>query len=62
MDLLRLYKRVTGDGGYDVVSDRKQGKLAWRKLGQEFHLGTANLAALAFSLKTAYYRNLAYVL
>lgn len=59
VDLLRLYNRVVGDGGYDIVSDTKQSKLAWRKMGVEFNLGTANLPALAFSLKSAYYKNLA---
>lgn len=59
VDLLRLYKKVLAQGGYDIVSDAKGNKLAWRKLGQEFNLGTANLPAQAFMLKTAYYRNLA---
>jgi chromatin structure-remodeling complex subunit RSC9 len=56
VDLLHLYNVVVGRGGYDKVSDEK---LAWRKLGVEFNLGTSNLPALAFSLKTAYYKNLA---
>jgi chromatin structure-remodeling complex subunit RSC9 len=56
VDLLALYKAVVARGGYDKVSDEK---LAWRKLGQEFNLGSSNLPALAFSLKSAYYRNLA---
>ncbi|KAI9790973.1 MAG: Chromatin structure-remodeling complex protein rsc9 [Peltula sp. TS41687] len=47
---------VVARGGYDAVSAEK---LAWRKLGQDFNLGTNNLPALAFSLKTAYYKNLA---
>lgn len=61
MDLLRLYHRVVNDGGYDAVSDTKRQKLAWRAISQEFHLGTANLALMAFNLKTVYYRNLALV-
>ncbi|KAI9682393.1 MAG: Chromatin structure-remodeling complex protein rsc9 [Caeruleum heppii] len=56
VDLLRLFKAVTSRGGYDVVCVEK---LAWRKLGQDFNLGTQNLAALAFSLKTVYYKQLA---
>ncbi|KAI9844638.1 MAG: Chromatin structure-remodeling complex protein rsc9 [Sclerophora amabilis] len=56
VDFLRLYKVVTGRGGYDVVCSEK---LQWRKIGQDFSLGTANLAAQAFNLKSAYYRNLA---
>ncbi|KAE9380721.1 hypothetical protein N431DRAFT_477605 [Stipitochalara longipes BDJ] len=56
VDLLHLFKTVVDRGGYDKVSDEK---LAWRKLGQDFNLGTNNLPALAFSLKTTYYKNLA---
>jgi chromatin structure-remodeling complex subunit RSC9 len=56
IDLLQLFKTVVERGGYDKVSDEK---LAWRKLGQDFNLGTANLPALAFSLKSTYYKNLA---
>lgn len=60
VDLLRLYKRVLEYGGYDAASDTKQNKLAWRKMGQDFHLASYNLPTLAFSLKTVYYKNLAY--
>lgn len=56
IDLLHLYNTVIERGGYDKVSDEK---LAWRKLGSDFNLGTNNLPALAFSLKTAYYKYLA---
>jgi chromatin structure-remodeling complex subunit RSC9 len=56
VDLLHLFKTVVERGGYDKVSEEK---LAWRKLGQDFNLGTNNLPALAFSLKTTYYKNLA---
>ncbi|KAF4637211.1 hypothetical protein G7Y89_g878 [Cudoniella acicularis] len=56
IDLLRLFNMVVERGGYDKVSEEK---LAWRKVGQEFDLGTLNLPALAFTLKTVYYRNLA---
>ena len=58
IDLYRLFKVVNARGGYDAISAEK---LAWRKLGQEFGLGNANAAAYAFALKTAYYKNLAYV-
>jgi len=47
---------VTERGGYDTVSAEK---LAWRKVGNEFNLGTANAAAYAFAVKTTYYKNLA---
>ncbi|KAI9818792.1 MAG: Chromatin structure-remodeling complex protein rsc9 [Pycnora praestabilis] len=56
VDLLKLYNAVVARGGYDSVSVEK---LAWRKLGQEFSLGTTNLPALAFNLKSTYYKNLA---
>ena len=55
VDLLALYNMVVGRGGYDVVSDEK---LAWRKLGQDFNVGSNNLPALAFQLKTVYYKYL----
>ena len=56
IDLHRLFKVVNARGGYDAISAEK---LAWRKLGHEFGLGTANAAAYAFALKTTYYKNLA---
>lgn len=60
IDLLRLYKRVVGEGGYDKVSDTKGNKLAWRRLASEFNPGSSNLTTQAFILKSAYYKNLAY--
>ncbi|KAG9238914.1 hypothetical protein BJ875DRAFT_449854 [Amylocarpus encephaloides] len=56
IDLLKLYQRVMSYGGYDKVSDEKK---AWRGLGDEFALGNAHQPALAFSLKSVYYKNLA---
>jgi chromatin structure-remodeling complex subunit RSC9 len=56
VDLLKLFNIVIERGGYDKVSDEK---LAWRKLGSEFNLGSTNLPALAFSLKTTFYKYLA---
>lgn len=56
IDLYRLWNVVLAKGGYDAVSAEK---LAWRKVGLEFNLGTANAAAYAFALKTTYYKNLA---
>jgi len=56
VNLLDLYRVVNERGGYDKVSDEK---LAWRKLGQDFNIGTNNLPALAFALKTVYYKQLA---
>ena len=58
IDLLKLWKVVTGRGGYDAVSREK---LAWRSVGHEFELGATNAAAYAFALKTVYYKNLASV-
>jgi chromatin structure-remodeling complex subunit RSC9 len=56
IDLLQLYRTVVERGGYDRVSDEK---LLWRKLGTEFNLGANNLPALAFALKSTYYKQLA---
>lgn len=56
IDLQKLYSIVLNLGGYDQVSREK---LAWRKVGHEFHLGATNAAAYAFALKTVYYKNLA---
>ncbi|KAL8945899.1 MAG: hypothetical protein Q9222_007627 [Ikaeria aurantiellina] len=56
IDLQKLYQIVLDSGGYDSVSDEK---LAWRRVGHEFHLGATNAAAYAFALKTVYYKNLA---
>ena len=56
IDLYKLYKIVTSRGGYDAISGEK---LAWRRIGGDFHLGSQNAAAYAFALKTAYYKNLA---
>ncbi len=60
MDLRRLFEVVVQRGGYDAVSAEK---MAWRRLGVEFGLGQAGTApgSMAFNLKTAYYKNLAYV-
>lgn len=56
INLHKLYRVVKNRGGYDIVSAEK---LAWRKVGNEFNLGTANAAAYAFAVKTTYYKNLA---
>ncbi|KAF6230863.1 hypothetical protein HO173_010979 [Letharia columbiana] len=56
IDLYKLWNVVRSRGGYDAVSAEK---LAWRKVGLDFNLGTANAAAYAFALKTTYYKNLA---
>ena len=58
INLKKLFDIVTERAGYDVVSAEK---LAWRRVGQEFGLGSNNAAAYAFALKTVYYKNLAYV-
>lgn len=59
LDLLRLYQKVTAEGGYDRVSDTKGNPLAWRKMASEFLPGSSSIATQAFMVKTAYYRNLA---
>lgn len=56
IDLFKLWNVVAARGGYDAISHEK---LAWRRVGQEFNLGTNNAAAYAFALKTVYYKNLA---
>jgi hypothetical protein len=61
VDLLKLYKRVMRDGGYDKVSDTKSNKLAWRRLAVDFLPPNSNIVQLAFQLKTVYYKYLAYV-
>jgi chromatin structure-remodeling complex subunit RSC9 len=61
VDLLKLYKKVIEEGGYDHVSDTKGNKLAWRRVAQEFMPHNVNVVQMAFLLKTAYYKNLAYV-
>jgi chromatin structure-remodeling complex subunit RSC9 len=61
LDLLRLYKRVTAEGGYDRMSDTRANKLAWRRLAMEFLPHNSNMVQFAFQVKTAYYKNLAYV-
>jgi chromatin structure-remodeling complex subunit RSC9 len=58
---LRLYKRVNEEGGYDRVSDTKNNKLAWRKIATEFLPKSSSITTQAFLVKTAYYKNLAYV-
>lgn len=62
IDLLRLYTRVTEEGGYDKMSDTKGNKLAWRRLAGEFLPGSPSLTTQAFLVKTTYYKNLAYAL
>ncbi|KAH9864175.1 hypothetical protein J1614_010109 [Plenodomus biglobosus] len=59
IDLLRLYKRVIEEGGYDKVSDIKGNKLAWRRIAAEFLPQGPSLTTQAFLIKTTYYKNLA---
>jgi chromatin structure-remodeling complex subunit RSC9 len=61
IDLLRLWKRVNEEGGYDKVSDIKGNKLAWRRIAGEFLPNGPSLTTQAFLVKSIYYRNLAYV-
>lgn len=56
MDLLKFYKKITAEGGYDAVS---KVKLKWRRMGEVLGFaGTENINGLAFSIKTIYYKNL----
>lgn len=59
LDLLRLYKRVVEEGGYDRASDVKGNKLAWRRIAADFLPSNVNVVQMAFLVKTAYYKNLA---
>ena len=59
LNLLKLYERVVGEGGYDVNSDTKVKPLMWRKFAEEFVGKGPHLAAQAFQVKSAYYKNLA---
>jgi len=59
INLLRLYKRVIAEGGYDKVSDIKGNKLAWRRIAAEFLPTGPSLTTQAFVIKTTYYKNLA---
>lgn len=60
VDLLAMFKRVMQDGGYDKVSDKKLMPLQWKKVGEDLGLGKAtHVTALAFQMKTVYYRHLA---
>lgn len=61
IDLLRLWKRVNDEGGYDKVSDTKGNKLAWRRIASEFLPSGPSLTTQAFLVKSTYYKNLAYV-
>lgn len=56
IDLLDLFETVVQRGGYDRICEEK---LGWRKVGQTFNLGSTNLPAQAFSLKSTYYKFLA---
>ena len=58
INLHKLFNDVVERGGYDAVSAEK---LAWRKIGHGFGLGSSNAAAYAFLLKSVYKNNLAYV-
>lgn len=58
VDLYRLYNRVVGEGGYDLVSDTKAKPLMWRRLAEEFIGKNQYTAAQAFQIKNVYYKNL----
>ncbi len=56
VDLLKLFKVIVDNGGYDKVSEEK---LAWRNMVNALELYSSNEASAAYSLKLAYYKNLA---
>ncbi|KAK5166905.1 Chromatin structure-remodeling complex protein rsc9 [Saxophila tyrrhenica] len=58
IDLLKLYERVVGEGGYDLVSDTKAKPLMWRRFAEEFVGKNQYTAAQAFQIKNVYYKNL----
>lgn len=58
IDLYKLYDRVVGEGGYDLVSDTKAKPLMWRRLAEEFIGKNPYTAAQAFQIKNVYYKNL----
>lgn len=58
LNLHKLYDRVVAEGGYDLVSDTKAKPLMWRKIAEEFLGKSPHLAAQAFMVKSAYYKNL----
>jgi len=58
INLKDLYERVLEEGGYDLVSDTKARPLMWRKLAEEFVGKGPHVAAQAFQVKSAYYKNL----
>lgn len=53
VDLFKLYKYVTGKGGYDALALEKN---VWLKVAND--LGIGQKTGVAFNLKTAYYKNL----
>ena len=61
IDLLKLWKRVNAEGGYDKVSDIRGNKLAWRRISADFLPSNAHIVQLAFQVKTVYYKYLSYV-
>ncbi|CAK7200791.1 hypothetical protein SEUCBS139899_003490 [Sporothrix eucalyptigena] len=56
VDLLKLFKVIVEHGGYDKISEEK---LAWRNMVNLLELFSNNEASAAYSLKLAYYKNLA---
>lgn len=58
INLKDLYERVVEEGGYDLVSDTKAKPLMWRKLAEDFVGKSPHVAAQAFMVKSAYYKNL----
>jgi chromatin structure-remodeling complex subunit RSC9 len=56
ISLLKLYKLVLENGGYDALSAER---MRWRSLVKQFGFGNHHEAAMTFQLKTVYYKNLA---
>jgi chromatin structure-remodeling complex subunit RSC9 len=56
INLLKLYRLVLENGGYDALSAER---MRWRSLVKQFGFGNHHEAAMTFQLKTVYYKNLA---
>lgn len=56
VDLLKTFKHIVENGGYDKVTDEK---LAWRKMAAGLGLYSNNEASTAFQLKLMFYKFLA---
>lgn len=56
LDLLKTFKLIVSNGGYDKVTEEK---LLWRKMREQLAIPTTNAPSTAYQLKEKYYKNLA---